>query len=449
MAAPAGPGVASRLAAWRAVRRVHQAGAWASPAVAGALEGQGLDARDRAFAANLAFQTLRWEGTLDWAVAQVSSRPLTEVDEELLDVLRLGAWQLLYSDLPDRAAVATAVDVARAVSGERVAGFTNGVLRALARRRATLPWPPAAHDEGLALRLGYPVWVVAEARRRFGERAEAVLAAGNEPPGLTLRAVDGREALLAELAGQGYEAQRGEHTPEAVRVAASGDPARVPAVAAGRATPQDEASMLVARVLAERISHGLDESRILDTCAAPGGKATHVAQLGAFVVAADLRPRRVRLVAELADRLGLADRIAVIAADGTRPPWPPDAFDAALVDVPCTGLGVTRRRPELRWRRDPADPARLGRLQLALLEAAARSVRPGGTVVYSACTWTEAETRDVAQAFLAACGDRFTVDTAPLPAGGRLDDDPGTQLAPDRDGVDGMYVAVFTNTPGA
>lgn len=451
-AASSAPGVASRLVAWRAIRRVHREEAWASPAVATALGTEDLDARDRGFAANLAFQTLRWEGTLDWALSQVSSRPLEDVDEELLDVLRLGAWQVLYGDTPDRAAVATAVEVVRATVGERVAGFANGVLRGLARRRSTLPWPPADSDEGLALRLGYPVWMVAEARRRFGDRAEAVLAAGNDPPGLTLRAVGDPDELFAELREDGYEPRPGPHAPEAVRLPGSGDPGLIRALAAGRATPQDEGSMLVVRALADRLTGGahpagadrLAGARVLDACAAPGGKATHLAQLGADVVAADAHPGRVKLVAELAERLGLADRVSLVAADGTHPVWRAASFDAVLLDVPCTGLGVTRRRPELRWRRDLGDPRRLSQLQLALVEGAAPAVRPGGTLLYSACTWTHAETAGVADAFLAGYGDRFTAEPVSIPAGTRHPGDPGVQLAPDVDDVDGMYVAAFT-----
>lgn len=445
-------GVTSRLAAWCAIRRVHREEAWASPAVAAALRAEDLDARDRGFAANLAFQTLRWEGTLDWALAQVSSRPLSDVDEDLLDVLRLGAWQVLYGDTPDRAAVATAVEVARAKVGERVAGFANGVLRGLARRRSTLPWPPADSEEGLALRLGYPAWMVTEARRRFGERAEAVLAAGNEPPGLTLRAVGDPGELVAELRHDGYEPQPGRHLSEAVRLPGSGDPGRIPALAAGRATPQDEGSMLVVRALADRLADSgqpagdgrLAGAGVLDACAAPGGKATHLAQLGASVVAADVHPARVKLVAELAERLGLAERVSLVAADGTRPVWRPAAFDAVLLDVPCTGLGVTRRRPELRWRRDLGDPQRLSQLQISLLEGAARAVRPGGTLLYSACTWTRAETAGVAEAFLAGYGDRFAPEPVSTHPGSRLPGDPGVQLAPDLDDVDGMYVVAFT-----
>jgi 16S rRNA (cytosine967-C5)-methyltransferase len=440
-------GLASRRAAYRALRRVHGTGAWAPRAVDSALRGAALDARDRAFAANLAYETLRWEGTLDWALDRVLSRPRSAVQPELLDVLRLGAWQLLYGGTPDRSAVATAVEVARAEIGPQATGFTNGVLRGLARARDGLPWPPRDGDEGLGLALGYPAWVVAEARRAFGDRAADVLAAGNEAPGLTLRACGDPVALLAELRAAGLDAAPGRAAPEAVRVPGA-DPAALPAVAQGRATPQDEASMLVVRALAAAAG-GLEGALAYDAAAAPGGKSTHLAQLGARVVAGDLRPARARLVAEAAARLHLAERVAAVAADATAPPLAAGSVDAVLLDAPCSGLGVVRRRPELRWRREAGDPERLGALQGRLLSAVARLVRPGGTLLYSVCTWPAAETGDVVAAFLAAEGDRFSplaldprvLGGAGTPAG------PGVQLDPARDGVDAMYLCAFRALP--
>lgn len=443
-------GVAARRAAWHAVRRVHAEGAWSPPAVAAALRAARLDGRDRAFAANLAYETLRWEGTLDWVLGHAVQRPLPEIEPAILDVLRIGAWQLLHGNVPDRAAVSTAVELARAEVGARATGFVNGVLRGLARRMHSLPWPSG--DEGVALRLAYPPWVVAEARDRFGARTEAVLEAGNAAPGLTLRALGDRDALVDELRAAGYDARAGARSPEAVRVPGA-DPARLTAVTEGRATPQDEASMLVVRALVADLfdEHGRlpADWPVLDACAAPGGKSTHLARLGAQVAAADLRPVRASLVAEAATRLGLSDRVRVVAADATAPPWRPACFAGVLVDAPCTGLGVVRRRPELRWRRSPEDPSRLGALQLKLIEAAATLVRPGGRLVYSACTWTTAETADVATAFLAAHGDRFSaVELSGVLGRAGAAGDPGVQLAPDVDDVDGMYVAAFARDPG-
>jgi 16S rRNA (cytosine967-C5)-methyltransferase len=430
--------VASRIAAYRAIRRVHDGGAWSSRAVDAELARGELDARDRAFAANLAYETLRWEGTLDWALSHVSTRSLDAVQPEVLDVLRLGAWQLLKGRQPDRAAVGTAVDVAREDVSPHVTGFVNGVLRALVRRRAELPWPGEDSDAGLGLALGYPAWVVAEARARFGQRAGAVLEAGNAPPGLTLRAVGDRAALLAELRDAGVEAEAGEHAPEAVR-ARGADPARLEAVASGRAVVQDEASMLVARTV---MAAGEPQGLVADLCAGPGGKTTHLAQLGATVVAGDVRRGRARLVREAADRLGpgIGGRVHVVVADAARPAQRPGAFDAVLLDAPCTGLGVVRRRPEVRWRIGPGDPGRLGELQLRLLVAAVGLLAPGGRLVYSVCTWTTAETAAVARRVGSVAGDLVEAVDLPAGPGSRLPGDPGRQLSPDVDGVDGMYV---------
>jgi 16S rRNA (cytosine967-C5)-methyltransferase len=401
-----------------------------------------LDARDRAFTANLAYSTLRFQGTLDWALGQVLTRPLDQVEAGLLDVLRLGAWQVLYGGTPDRAAVATAVDLARAVVGTRATGFTNGVLRGLARGRNSLQWPGENTDEGVGLALGYAPWIVAEARARFGHGARAALEGGNVPPGLTLRALGDRGELIGELRAAGVDAFEGRWAPEAVR-APGADPSSLPVVVQGRAVPQDEASMLVARAAVAGLPAG---ALALDACAAPGGKTTHLAQLGMRAVAADVHPRRAGMVAAAAARVGLPT--TVVAADGLVPPWRPETFDVVLVDAPCTGLGTVRRRPEVRWRRIPEDPARLGKLQLALLEHAAPLVRPGGRLVYSVCTWSQAETADVARAFLAAHARRFTAEPVDLAgAGTRLDDDPGLQLTPETDGTDAMYLCALHHHP--
>jgi 16S rRNA (cytosine967-C5)-methyltransferase len=442
--APAG--LASRQTAFMVLRRVHERGAWSTTAVRTVLGRSPLAPRDRAFAANLAYETLRWEGTLDWVLGQVLERPLDQVEPAVTDILRMGAWQLLWGDAPDRATVDTAVELARREVGPRATGFVNGVLRGLARRKGTLPWPSQHDDQGLGLTTGYPPWVVAETRRRFGDRARAVLEAGNNPPGLTLRARGNRDALLGELAAAGVDATPGAFAPEAVR-APGVDPAALTAVEEGRATPQDEASMLVVHAVVA----GLEPSRLLvcDVAAGPGGKATHLGELGARVVAAEVHPARARLVARAADRLGLSGRVVAVAADGRRPPFHSAAFDAALVDAPCTGLGVSRRRPDVRWRRQPGDPERLGRLQLDLLEAAAQLVRPGGRLVYSVCTWPEAETAAVSRAFLAAHGDRFDalppsgIVAGTLAAESRPKNDPGIQMDPAAHGVDGMYVCCF------
>jgi 16S rRNA (cytosine967-C5)-methyltransferase len=266
---------------------------------------------------------------------------------------------------------------------------------------------------------------VEELGTRLGpERAAAVLAADSEPAGVTLRARDDRDALLAELRATGVAAEPGAHAPEAVRVQGV-DPRTLPSVREGRARPQDEASMLVAH--ATRATPG---ERVLDLCAGPGGKTTHLATLvgpSGHVTAIELHPHRARRVGDAARRMGVD--VEVLVGDALDPPLDADRrFDVVLLDAPCSGLGVGRRRPEIRWRRTPDEVDDLAALQRRLLGGAGRWLAPGGRLVYAVCTWTAAETDAVVDAATPdglVCRDR-------------------RQLLPDRDGTDGMYIATFT-----
>ncbi|MBW3604982.1 MAG: 16S rRNA (cytosine(967)-C(5))-methyltransferase RsmB, partial [Actinobacteria bacterium] len=302
-----------------------------------------------------------------------------------------------------------------------------------ARRRADQPGPAADSVDGVALRTGYPRWIVAAATQRFGATGVAELRAGNDPAGLTVRG-DDVAALRAALEAAGVTVTPGALDPAALHLdgMAPGDVLdRFP-----QAVIQDEASMVVARVAAAAAP---PDGPVLDVCAAPGGKATHLAILGRSVVAADRSATRMEMVADLASRVGVA--IDRVVADGARHPWPRDAFAGALVDAPCSGLGVVRRRPELRWRRDAADIPALAALQGALLDATASVVRRGGALVYSVCTWTTEETAAVVEAFLARRRD-FAVDPDPL-APRSATAGPGLQLNSALHGCDGMYVVVL------
>jgi 16S rRNA (cytosine967-C5)-methyltransferase len=427
-----GDGLPARRSALAALRAVEEDGAWSNLAVPAAIDAL-VDARDRAFAAHLAYETLRWQGTLDWALGVVLTRPLAAVEPALRRVLRLGALQLLRSGVPARAAVATSVALAREqVSARRATGaggFVNGVLRHLSRRIDDLPWPDADADPvaAVSLRTGHPAWIVGDLLGRYGrDRTRAILEADDVAPGVTLRAVGDRDALVAELRADGLDARPGED-PAAVRVPGA-DPRRLRAVAEGRAVPQDEASMRVARLTGARAG-----DRVLDLCAGPGGKATHLAGLvGAdgLVVGVELHPHRAELVRQAAARQGVA--IDVRVGDAADPPLDPDErFDVVLLDAPCTGLGTGRRRPEVRWRRTPDDARELAAVQRRLLDAAAARVAPGGRLTYAVCTWTAAETLQVAGWFDDAHGSTFLAG-------------PRQQLLPDEHDTDGMYVATWT-----
>lgn len=357
---------ARRLAA-EALVRVDEGGAYANLVLPAMLDGSGLERRDRAFATELVYGTTRMRRACDWLVDRFLARP---PDPRTRAVLRLGAYQLRFLGLAPHAAVGETV----AVAPGRTKGLVNAVLRRVAAEGG-VDWPDAA------TRLSYPDWVV---RRLVADRGEAV--------------------ALAAL-----EAMNG---PAPVTVRPDG-------------YVQDEASQRVVEAVGARPGE-----RVADVCAAPGGKSTGMAEAGAFVVAADLHPGRSRLVTANAGRLGLGDRVAVLVADARRPPHPPAAFDRALVDAPCSGLGSLRRRPDARWRVEEAAVDRLAALQVDLVAAAAGLVRPGGLLVYSACTLTLAEGEGVAAAVAGRLGDRVEP----------VDDPPVTVLLPTASG-DGMVLA--------
>ena len=419
-------GLAPREAALAAIRAVD-AGAWSTVAVPEAIAGLD-DVRDRALAAHLAHGTLRWRGTLDWELDQVLSRPLSRVEEPLAQVLRLGAFQVRHSRVPARAAVDTSAELARrSVPRGRAsgaAGFVNGVLRGLARRGDEVDVALAAlpQIQQVAVRTGHPAWIVEE-RLAAGQDAasvEALLTADNEPPGVTLRAVDDRDGLVAELAAAGIDATPTAVSPLGVRTPGV-DPRTLPAVAGGRAVPQDEASMLVGDAVGVRPG-----DRVVDLCAAPGGKAIDLALRAGDegrVTAVELHDHRADQVVEAARRVGVD--VDVVVGDA-REVALPAGVDAVLVDAPCTGLGVGRRRPEVRWRRRPEDMGELAALQVELVLVAIGLVRDGGTVTYSVCTWTALETTGVVAA----------VERSSPRLLHRRDQ---RQLRPDRDGTDGMF----------
>lgn len=423
-------GLPARRAALEALRQVDEDGAWSTVAVP-AVVGDLPERRDRAFASHLAYESLRWEGTLDHLLADHVRRGLDDVEPALLRVLRLGALQLWHSDVPPHAAVQTSVELAREAVPERrgdgAAGFVNGVLRSLSRALADggPRWPEDPRDR-TAMTTGHPRWVVDELADRLGlARTAAVLAADSSPAATTLRARDDRDGLLAELRAAGVDATPGDQAPEAVHVAGV-DPRTLVAVAEGRARPQDEASMLV--VHAAGVQPG---DRVLDLCAGPGGKATHLATLagpGGSVTAVELHDHRARQVSEAAAAMGL--EVDVRVGDATDPPLDDqERFDVVLVDAPCTGLGVGRRRPEVRWRRRPEDVEALAGIQRELLSSAGRWVATGGRLVYAVCTWTHGETDAVIDA---ATPDGLVCTSR-------------RQLLPDSDGTDGMYIATFVH----
>lgn len=363
----------ARRAAYAVVLRVFEEEAYADRALGSAVDG--LDARDRALAQRIAYGTVQRVRTLDDAIEKLGGRPVRKLDPPVRAALRLGAYQLGFLDsVPPHAVVNESVELVRAARRERVVPFTNAVMRRLAEGiGALLAALPEATPEEAALRHSYPDWVAQTWWRELGAgEALALMRAGNEPPETVVRVNPRRPGPV--------EGVPDPDVPGALHV----DRVDEEALAAGRVWPQSAASQLAGLCVGSRPGE-----RVLDLCAAPGGKAT---MLEGDVVAVELHEGRARELAANAARLG-AGNVRVVVADGRALPSELDGFDRALVDAPCSGLGVCAARPDVRWRAEP-----LPELQLELLRAAAARVSPGGTVVYSVCTIGAAENEDVVDA---------------------------------------------------
>jgi 16S rRNA (cytosine967-C5)-methyltransferase len=430
----------ARLVAFDVLRAVAEQDAYANLELSRLLRERRVTGRDAALATELVGGTLRMQGAYDAVIDQLVDRAL---DAPVRDALRLGAHQVLSMRVPTHAAVATTVDLVKQRIGHRPSGLVNAVLRKVADR----PLDDWLDGRALAERLSHPAWVVDELALALDrpDELEPLLRADNERPAVTLVARPGL-ATRDELGGTPSSV-----SPYAVSLA-GGDPGEIAAVREGRAGVQDAGSQLVAIALARVPVDGAD-SRWLDLCAGPGGKAALLAALaaesGARVLANERQPHRARLVAQ-ATRTARAGILGVVAGDGTRPPWPPDSFDRVLVDAPCTGLGALRRRPESRWRRQPSDIADLAALQVALLGAALDSTRPGGVLVYATCSPVVAETAGVVSTVLAGRPDVVlepATDLLPEVADAESAHLPGAiQLWPHRHGTDAMFIAVLRRT---
>jgi 16S rRNA (cytosine967-C5)-methyltransferase len=436
----------ARLTAYDVLDGVSSRGAYANLLLPQLLrERPELDERDAAFATQLAYGTLRAQGTLDAVLTGLVSRPLAELDPRVLDLLRLGAYQLIDLRVPSHAAVDTTVDLTRGIVGTGASGLVNAVLRKVAAGGDRARWLEALDgdaEERLALATDHPRWIVDAWREALGgdEELEAALLADDVAPEVHLvaRRIP-REELVEESGGE-----PGPWSPFAVRLR-GGDPGRLPSVRSGAAAVQDEGSQLAALLLARAPLEGSDAAW-LDMCAGPGGKTGLLAAVrpdGVRITAADRASHRAELVAKALT--GEPD-VEVLTADGTQPPWEPGSFDRVLLDAPCTGLGALRRRPEVRWRRTADDVPPLVELQTALLGSALSSVRVGGVVAYVTCSPHTAETVAVVDA-AATRDDVEVIPVAPLfPDVPDMTRGEYGQLWPHRHGTDAMFMALLRRT---
>ncbi len=377
----------ARAAALQVLRAVSERDAYANLALPALLRDRGITGRDAAFATELTYGTCRTRGLLDAVIAAAAGRPPEAIDPALLDLLRLGTYQLLRTRVDAHAAVSTTVEEAGVEFDSARAGFVNGVLRTISLRDAK-SWvdelaPDASRDPigHAAFVHSHPRWIAQAFADALGADAAelgALLASDDERPQVHLAARPG-VLTAAELADT-VDGTVGRYSPYAVYLS-GGDPGRLAAVRDGQALVQDEGSQLVARALTLAPVDG-DSGRWLDLCAGPGGKTALLAAIGAEsgarVTAIEPSSARADLVVE--NTRGLP--VEVLRVDGRDSGLDP-TFDRVLVDAPCTGLGALRRRPEARWRRQPSDVSTLAKLQRTLLAAAIALTRPGGVVLYS------------------------------------------------------------------
>ena len=442
-----------RRIAFDLLAAIRERGAYANLTLPGLLDQANLDDRDAALATELGYGTVRWQGTLDAILARCLDRPPTGLDPPVLDVLRLGAYQILHTRIPAYAAVAATVNLAATVVGEGPARLVNAVLRKVGNR-ALDDWiaelssvaPEADPDSDIArlgLRHAHPEWIVRAIAEALGPDAaelEQALAANNERPivHLVARGID-RDELADSVGGAA-----GPWSPYAVRLPAGGSPHSFAEIRDRRAGVQDEGSQLMALALAHRALDGPAATGWwLDLCAGPGGKSALLAVLapdGVRLLAADRAQHRAQLVVQ-ATRGAQVD---VITADGLAPPWRAGFADRVLVDAPCSGLGALRRRPDARWRRTPQDVNELIELQRQLLVAGLAAARPGGLVAYVTCSPHPAETVEVVDWALtrgrvAPLDARSALPSA-MPG---LGSGPHVQLWPHRHGTDAMFLALL------
>ncbi len=434
----------AREAAARALFAIRENDAWSAPALK--KYAARLSARDAALATALVNGVLQNRAMCDFYLAHFSRVRLKKVKPRVLDILRLGVYQIVWLDrIPDAAAVNESVRLVRSLchADRQTAGYVNGVLRAVARNAENLPQPDCETKAAYyALRYSHPQWLVERYLKQFGlKQTRLLLEADNQPAPTVLRVNTLRadiEQVIAELTQQGIQVHRHSAIPDCLVASGTGSIEKLPAFADGRVTVQDGASQMSVYALDPQ-----PHSRVLDCCAAPGGKSFFIASYmknTGTVVACDIFEHKLEQIREGAQRLGLTD-IQTEMQDATvfRPEWE-GKFAYVLCDVPCSGMGIIRKKPEIRYKSEEA-LAGLPEIQRAILENACRYVQTGGTLVYSTCTLLREENEENAEWFARAHPEfektAFSLPVCEQPVEGAV------TLLPQIHDTDGFFVAKF------
>ena len=393
----------ARAAAVKVVFEVNERGAYSNIALAKTLKTENLNDIDRRFCTELIYGTIKMGQSIDWIISKFVNRPLKKIDPKILSILRVGIYQIFFlNKVPNSAAVNESVELAKKISISS-SKFVNAVLRSAIREPDKSKFPKDDSAESIALNFFHPKWLIERWIKQFGvEQTKAICAADNETPPLTLRVntlKTNRAEILDKLTSQGINALPSTLTEEGIIIInGAGSLDNLDVLNQGYCQVQDESSMLVAHELAPKSGEF-----IIDCCAAPGGKATHIAELmknDGHIIAADIHDHKIKQIKSNAERLDIKI-IEPLLLDAREIG---DKFknkaDKILVDAPCSGLGVLRRKADLRWKKNLQELKNLPKFQSEILNSAANALKIGGTLIYSTCTLEINENQNVINKFL-------------------------------------------------
>ncbi|HOQ37299.1 MAG TPA: 16S rRNA (cytosine(967)-C(5))-methyltransferase RsmB [Acetivibrio sp.] len=439
----------ARETALKILYDINDKGAYSNISLNKYLNDQELRDIDRSFITDIVYGTMNRRLTVDYFIEKYSSIKIKKLSPWILNILRMGIYQLLFTDrIPVSAACNESVRLAKKYGHMASSKYVNAVLRNIARNKDNLPYPDKDSDllTYLSVKYSHPQWMVEEWLKRFGEEfTEELLKANNSIPLFTVRVNTlkiSKDSLAEILEKDGFEIENGKYLEEALIIKNPVSVQKMEAFKKGYFQVQDESSMLVAKVLDPKPGE-----TVLDVCSAPGGKSTHIAQLmnnKGTVISRDIHEHKIKLIDEAKKRLGL-DIIktevfdAVTLDDGLI-----EKADRVLVDAPCTGLGIIRRKPDIKWSRNSGDKKEITELQERILSTASKYVKKGGVLVYSTCTVEPEENEETVERFIKNNGDFYLEDITPLV--------PKTlkkeslikgylQLYPNIDGVDGFFIS--------
>jgi len=438
-----------REIALKIIYDINEKGAYSNIAINKYLEGCELREIDKSFITDIVYGSVKFRLTIDWIIEQFSSIKIKKISPWILNILRLGIYQILFSDkVPESAAVNESVNLSKKYGHAASSRYVNGILRNVARKKNEIKYPDKSTElvKYLSVKYSHPEWMINSWIRQFGEEfTESLLTSNNEIPDFTVRVNTlkiSKDDLIKALRDEGIEASNARYVEEALIINNPSSISRLESFKKGFFQVQDESSMIVSKVLNPKPGQ-----LVIDVCSAPGGKSTHIAQLmgdKGTVISRDIHEHKIKLINDAVKRLGLniikTELFDALKVDSSYV----EKADAVLVDAPCTGLGIIRRKPDIKWARKSEDTEEISVLQKKIISSASRYVKPGGVLVYSTCTIQPEENEDVIRWFLKENNDFYPVDIAPLlpkELAVYACSDGYIKVYPNRDGIDGFFIS--------